>query len=234
MRSIILAVVALALTVSAQDTSLRVVKKRFNEADIPDDLDISFKPKTLLEVTFPQTGITPPLHVHAGGEYDKNETSAIPYYSVLFPPSPPKSGYRPSPATQIPILNAEIGVGPFVLALLDPDAPKPEDPKNAQYRHFLGANFWMGTPGEVGLQLLNTTPAITEWTKPAPPDGSDSHRYVFLLYHQPIGFNDQKEVTSETSRGKFNISEFAEKTKLGEPIAGTFMFVGPDRDGDCQ
>jgi len=52
------------------------------------------------------------------------------------------------------------------------------------------------------------------------------YRYVFLLFKQPQGFNEQKEVNSETSRSLFNISSFAEKVGLGDPLGGTFMIVG--------
>jgi hypothetical protein len=52
-------------------------------------------------------------------------------------------------------------------------------------------------------------------------------RYVFLLFDQPNGFKDQKEVGPETDRNAFNVSEFAGKVGMGGPVAGTFMLVGP-------
>ncbi|KAL4249293.1 PEBP-like superfamily protein [Abortiporus biennis] len=73
----------------------------------------------------------------------------------------------------------------FVVAAVDLDAPTPQSPINAQIRHFLGGNF---TP------------------QPTPPAGSDPHRYVFLLFEQPNGFNQQTFVTANTSISNFNIN----------------------------
>ncbi|KAF8989101.1 phosphatidylethanolamine-binding protein [Cyathus striatus] len=120
--------------------------------------------------------------------------------------------------------------GPFVIAAVDPDAPTPQNPTNAQIRHFLGGNF---VPAQVGPListplLKNSTPAVSDFKQPTPPAGSDPHRYVFLLFEQPRGFNAQTLVTPSTSIENFNISSFAAAVGLGNPIAGTFMRVGPD------
>ena len=53
------------------------------------------------------------------------------------------------------------------------------------------------------------------------------NRFVFLLFNQPSGFKDQKEVGPDTSLTGFNISQFADNCGLGEPVAGTYMLVGP-------
>jgi hypothetical protein len=53
-------------------------------------------------------------------------------------------------------------------------------------------------------------------------------RYIFLLFKQPDGFNDQTVVTPNTPTSLFNISAFAQEVGLGDPIAGTFMLVAPD------
>jgi hypothetical protein len=52
-------------------------------------------------------------------------------------------------------------------------------------------------------------------------------RYIFLLFNQPAGFNQQTLVTPDTSVQNFNISAFAKAVGLGNPIAGTFMLVAP-------
>jgi phosphatidylethanolamine-binding protein (PEBP) family uncharacterized protein len=68
----------------------------------------------------------------------------------------------------------KVGRGPFVVATVDPDAPKPQSPSLAQIRHFLGGNFYLNCAG----RLVNSTPAVSEFLQPAPPPGSDAHRYV--------------------------------------------------------
>jgi len=72
---------------------------------------------------------------------------------------------------------AKIGKGPFVIAIVDPDAPAPEKADNATetVRHFLGGDF---TFKDDGFCLANNTPAITEYEPPSPPKGSKPHRYV--------------------------------------------------------
>jgi len=47
--------------------------------------------------------------------------------------------------------------GPFVIAMVDPDVPTPQNPNVSQIRHFLGGNFFMGEFGEDAL--VNKTPA---------------------------------------------------------------------------
>ncbi len=52
--------------------------------------------------------------------------------------------------------------------------------------------------------------------------------YVFLLFNQPRGFDQQTLVNATTSIANFNISQFAAEVGLGNPIGGTFIRVGPD------
>jgi len=49
---------------------------------------------------------------------------------------------------------------------------------------------------------------------------------VFLLFEQSKGFNDQTLINPTSSRLYFNISSFAQAVGLGDPIGGTFMYVG--------
>lgn len=58
--------------------------------------------------------------------------------------------------------------------------------------------------------------------------GFGLHRYIFLLFKQPPGFDSQTAVTPSTPISLFNISAFGEATGLGAPIGGTFMLVAPD------
>ncbi|KAF7346567.1 hypothetical protein MSAN_01884800 [Mycena sanguinolenta] len=191
---------ALALVAAGQDVSIRAVEKAFSDANLPANLDIVFKPTALLEVSLPQaTG--PPITLHAGIHVPRNDTAGPPTFHAVGP---------------------DLGRGPFV-ATVDPDAPTPQAPTSAQIRHFLGGNFF----NHNGL-LVNTTPAISEFRQPAPPAGSDPHRYTFLLFRQSAEFVTQTLVNSTTPVQLFNISQFAAAVDLGNPIAGTFMLVAPD------
>jgi len=86
-------------------------------------------------------------------------------------------------ATALPptysVSPANIGHGPFVIALIDPDALTPQNPNISQINHFLGGNFFVGKQHD--CLLVNTTPAVTEYYGPHPPKvvDSDPHRWVF-------------------------------------------------------
>ena len=69
--------------------------------------------------------------------------------------------------------------GPFVVAMVDPDALTPQHPNEAQIRHILAGNLdeVHGSVRDTD-PLRNTTPAISEFIQPAPPPGSDPHRCV--------------------------------------------------------
>lgn len=69
--------------------------------------------------------------------------------------------------------------GTFVVAMVDLDAPTPQNPNVSQIRHFLGDNFTLEPPNRDGLSLLsNSTPALSGFLQPTPPAGSDPHRCV--------------------------------------------------------
>lgn len=52
--------------------------------------------------------------------------------------------------------------------------------------------------------------------------GTGLHRYVFLVYKQPgpLEFDEPRLPFSGENRGGFSIAKFADKYKLGDPIAG--------------
>ncbi|KAF5376833.1 hypothetical protein D9757_008895 [Collybiopsis confluens] len=188
------------MSVHAQDKSLVAVKAAFKAAQIPEDIFFTFDPTVLLEVTLPQPS-GESITLHAGINLPRNATAGPPSFAVVGP----------------------AGKGPFVIAAVDPDAPTPQAPTNAEIRHFLGGNF-VGSRGEPE-SLTNSTPAISEFRQPTPPAGSDAHRYTFLIFNQPRGFNNQTLVNSTTSVSNFNLSSFALATGLGQPIGGTFMLL---------
>ncbi|KAJ7726676.1 phosphatidylethanolamine-binding protein [Mycena maculata] len=163
-------------------------------------LDIVFKPTALLEVSFPQT-CGPPIALHAGIHVEVNDTVRPPSFGVL----------------------GDVGPGPFVVAMVDPDAPTSQNPTLSELRHFLGGNFYNHRD-----HLVNATPAVSEFVQPAPPAGSDAHRYIFLLFKQLSAFAHQQLINASTSVLSFNISQFASAVELGDPLAGTFMYVAPD------
>ncbi|KAL5482675.1 hypothetical protein ACEPAI_9269 [Sanghuangporus weigelae] len=194
----------------AQDRNLRAVQAAFENANITEAAEITFDPTLLLEIAFPQAS-GDEVPVHAGIQLPRNQTAI-----------PPVFGIQRLGSFRVPS-------GTFVVAMVDLDPPTPQDPTEAQIRHFLGGNFELGRVNSDGVELLsNSTPAISNFLQPTPPAGSDPHRYVFLLFQQPPGFNRQTEVNATTPIENFNISQFAQDVGLGEPLGGTFILVGPD------
>ena len=60
-----------------------------------------------------------------------------------------------------------------------------------------------------------------------------AYSYVLLLYPQPENFTVDSIaplVNASSPITLFNISEFAEATGLGLPVAGTYFLTGPDAD----
>ncbi|KAJ3483643.1 hypothetical protein NLI96_g6172 [Meripilus lineatus] len=187
-----------AFNAVCQDTSL---------AEIPDDTSIVFQPSVLLEVVFPQAS-GPPIEVNAGIQLPRDTTAISPTFSVR---------------------NGDLRLGSsFVIASIDLDAPSPQAPTLSPIRHLLGGNFHP-VPGGQGIQdLVNSTVALTDWLQPTPPAGSDPHRYVFFLFNQPKGFNQQTLVDATTPITNFDLSQFSADVGLGDPIGGTFILVASD------
>jgi len=107
----------------------------------------------------------------------------------------------------------------YTLAMVDPDAPSREDPKAAQWLHWLvvnvpGKNMKSGENIDYGKVLM-------QHNGPAPPKGSGPHRYVFVVYEQ------RRPVNARVSRNRagFKVESFAKRSQLGDPVAGNFYYA---------
>ncbi|KIJ54150.1 hypothetical protein M422DRAFT_775343 [Sphaerobolus stellatus SS14] len=193
-------------TVTAFDTP-ESVRRAFIQSGLVPRVVSSFNPVLLLDVTYtiPDTEqkkvVTPP-----GRNFTRPQVEFTPTWSI-------------------PSFDQRLTSETFVVAMVDPDAPTPEDPTDAQIRHFLGGNFKLkghiATGLGLGAALVNSTPALSEYRQPTPPNTSHPHRYTWLLYRQPLDF--PTELTTPIQN--FNISAFAEQFNLGPPLAGNFMTV---------
>ncbi|KAI0047477.1 PEBP-like protein [Auriscalpium vulgare] len=181
------------------DTSLAAVKAAFDDYDLPSDLDITFDPTVLFEVTFPG-----PVYVHAGVQLTTTETTPEPSFGIRLP------------------LNGV--TGPFVVIAVDPDAPAGV----AEVRHIVAGDYTLGSADANNVEpLTTTTTPCSAWVNPQPPAGDPAHRYTFLLFKQSAGFDSQTVLQCQSTASPigFNVSSFAQATGLGNPIGGTFMLV---------
>jgi hypothetical protein len=103
----------------------------------------------------------------------------------------------------------------YTLCMTDPDAPSREAPKFREWHHWLVGNI----PGH-NVELGDI---LSAYVGSGPPEGTGFHRYVFLVYKQNGKINfDEKRLPNNSGdgRGCFSIRKFAEKYKLGQPVAG--------------
>lgn len=94
--------------------------------------------------------------------------------------------------------------------LVDPDAPTPQDPKFAYWRHWIVSGLRPSSTSATGKSL-------TDYLAPGPKDDSKPHRYHFLLYREPQGFSLEKgDVGGEefVERRSFGVQEFVKKHGL--------------------
>ncbi|KAL2153743.1 hypothetical protein VTH82DRAFT_4898 [Thermothelomyces myriococcoides] len=123
----------------------------------------------------------------------------------------------------------------FTLLMIDPDAPTPDDPKFAYWRHWVVASIPLpataksqrdGDPGSgitetQQLQLNDNNNGgarvLTPYLGPGPKDESRPHRYLFLLFAEPDGFRLEKDDVGGdefVQRRSFPASEFVQKHGL--------------------
>lgn len=106
----------------------------------------------------------------------------------------------------------------YTLVMIDPDAPSKKDPKFGEVNHWLVVNI-KGSD-------VTTGNVIKEYLGSGPIYGTGLHRYVFLLYQQKgvLEFDEPRTRKLSTAhRRHFKVRTFAEKYKLGEPLAGNFF-----------
>lgn len=105
----------------------------------------------------------------------------------------------------------------YTVVMTDPDAPSRKDPTYREWHHWLVGNV----PGK----NISAGDVLSAYVGSGPPQGTGLHRYVFLVYKQDgkITFDEPRLPNNNgDGRGCFKIAAFAQKYKLGNPIAGNF------------
>lgn len=99
--------------------------------------------------------------------------------------------------------------------LIDPDAPTPDDPKFAYWRHWVVSHI--PSTSLSSANILSTGMTLTQYLAPGPKDESGPHRYLFLLFAEPEGLKlEKQDVGGEefVDRRSFGASEFVQKHGL--------------------
>ncbi|KAL0955848.1 hypothetical protein HGRIS_002050 [Hohenbuehelia grisea] len=186
----------------------------FRRAQIVPEIIPSFSPIATLGVVFTVNSTKEQINVQPGMNLSVAQTALKPQFYLN--------------TTSSSLLNDT-----FVLVMIDPDAPSPQNHTFSNVRHMLGGSFRVnGTTSAItnGTLLTNTTATITDFLAPGPLPGSDPHRYTILLYRQPSAFesNAAKLVNSTTTPLNWNLTAFASAVHLGNPVAGNFFFTKAD------
>ena len=126
----------------------------------------------------------------------------------------------------VPKVAAETTLsGTYLLTIVDPDAPTPQNPNVSQILHLLqpSVTFASAAPR---VATFNA-PAIVPYARPQPPPSSAAHRYIAVLFSQPANFTVPAafRAFNATNRAMFNLTNFAAQAGLGRPIAANYFVV---------
>jgi phosphatidylethanolamine-binding protein (PEBP) family uncharacterized protein len=142
--------------------------------------------------------------------------------TISFPSKSPSNGslvrvsdVKEKPSVTFSTSNSGIAQS-FTFLLIDPDAPTPDDPKFAYWRHWVVVNVPSSGSGD-GSGDVKDGKTLTQYLAPGPKDESGPHRYLFLLFKEPQGFSIEKDdVGGEefVDRRSFGAKEFVEKHGL--------------------
>ncbi|ROT40446.1 PEBP-like protein [Sodiomyces alkalinus F11] len=107
----------------------------------------------------------------------------------------------------------------YLLIFADPDAPTPDDPRYAFWRHWVVPGLQPLSPGPSRQTTLvaETKEPLTQYHPPGPQDLSKPHRYLFLLYRESERLDLAKEdVGGEEfdERRSFKLAEFVKYHRL--------------------
>lgn len=119
--------------------------------------------------------------------------------------------------------------GQYVVIMIDPDAPSPDNPIRRSILHWLASGITQtlgGGSGRISGQrsLTNSTPATVPYAAPGPPPSSSAHRYFFYIWQQPPGFQVPSSF-NPNNRANFDIENFVRETNLGAPAAANYIYV---------
>ncbi|OCH91134.1 PEBP-like protein [Obba rivulosa] len=201
-----------ASTPSSSSASAPITSAALMQAEslaaIPKEAHLVFNPTVYLDVIFPQANGSLVQLATAGSTLTEAETGVVPEFAISS--------------------NASSLTG-FVVIAVDLDAPFRTAPVLAQWLHFMGGAFMPEptadlSPNSDVVMLSSSVKPVMTWENPD-PQGTEPHRYVFLLWEQSPQFCSQNIVKPNQSRALFNVSKFAEEVGLGNPIGGTFMLV---------
>ena len=181
---------------------------------------------TRLNLSFGNISITPGLQIGINGECPAAFLRSSSLY-ILIPSSQASlcigsSNNHSVPASAPSVAATSALSGTYLLTIVDPDAPTPQNPNRSEIIHLLQPSVSFAQTGPFAAMF--SAPAIVPYARPMPPPVSDAHRYVALLFAQPANFTLPAGFNA-TNRMNFNLTNFAAQARLGTPIAANYFLV---------
>ena len=147
----------------------------------------------------PDLGPTSPLTLTVGNQLVEPGIPLDP--SAL--ESRPTLTFQPFDHPSSPTSSDSIPTGLYTLLVIDPDTPSPSSQAYSQRLHYLKIDIPLSiATGETNL-FSDIGKIHLDWEPPAPEQGSDKHRYVFILLHQ-----QSPSLASPTSREDFDFRRY--------------------------
>ncbi|KAA8642719.1 YbhB/YbcL family Raf kinase inhibitor-like protein [Aspergillus tanneri] len=119
----------------------------------------------------------------------------------------------------------------YMVIGLDIDAPFPSFGVLGPILHWIQPGL-QPTPSDSDPNvhtLKVTAPFVANYIGPAPPPGSSPHRYIFILYEQPAGFNGKKyappsgQNLGNMHRMRYNLDSWEKEIRLGSTVAANYF-----------
>lgn len=113
---------------------------------------------------------------------------------------------------------------------LDLDAPFPSFGILSPILHWIQPGLKPRSMADGSTKLeFSDTAFVANYIGPAPPPGSAVHRYVFMLYEQPAGFDGKRYAPaggknlSNWHRMRYDLGAFEKKVNLGPVLAANYF-----------
>ena len=114
----------------------------------------------------------------------------------------------------------------YLVVSLDIDAPYPSCTILGPILHWIQSGLTASTSGG---ELTGSAPIVANYIGPAPPPLSSPHRYIFVLYEEPAGFNAAERAPPNGQdfptwqRVRFDMDKWAKEAGLGEPLSVNYF-----------